>query len=268
MEPLESSPLVPLPPTHEDILEYFNIIRKKYYFEKGYLTTTLPDALSEAFIANNPSIIWHETYNQYASEYVPILYTDIFVSVFGQKFTVRLERPIKQDHHCEFEDYFCFGGHNLGFTTNRIVVSFAKSFDPAIDVASVLSSCDVIDETYATHTLLFLLFGGYIKVWSGFYAYNNWFTSKNIGLVDLKTSDIVHKYILENYELPVPVPVPVPATEPATEPAPNNEPATEPAAESAPAPAAAPAPESAPESAAEPAPAPNNEPAAESAPAT
>ena len=226
--------------THQDVIDYFNIIQKKYYFNHGYLTTVLPDEFALSFI-NNPSIVWNETYNHFASDYVSILSTDIFVNVFNIKLKIRLERPSKQDHHCEFEEYFCFGGHNSGFTTNRIVASFAKSFDPSIDVASVLSSQDVLDETYAKQAMLLLLFGGYIKVWSGFYAYNNWFSSKNIGLGDIKTCCIAHQYILDNFEIMV-------ASEPAapaaasTEPEPaaaSTEPAAPAAASTEPEPAAA-----------------------------
>jgi hypothetical protein len=201
------------PITRNDVIQKFTEIHKKYTLNYGYVITTLPDDFSVSFIENNPDLQWTQTYNHYASSYVPVSSANIYVSIFGQKLPILLERPIIQDHHDEFEQYFCFGGHNEGFTTNRIVASFPTLFNGDIDIREVLSSSgdDEIDKTYATNALLFLVLGGYVKYWKAFYEFNSWFESNNIdlGLKNIKSSDIVNQYIMDHYEFkPEPTPEP------------------------------------------------------------
>ena len=202
------------PITRDDVIEKFTEIHKKYTLNYGYVITTLPDDFSVSFIENNPGLQWTQTYNHYASSHAPVSSANIYVSIFGQKLPILLERPIKQDHHDEFEQYFCFGGHNEGFTTNRIVASFPTLFNADIDIRAVLSSSgdDEIDETYAPNALLFLIFGGYVKYWNAFYEFNSWFESKNIdlGIGNIKSSDIANQYIMNHYEFDA---APAPATE-------------------------------------------------------
>ena len=191
--------------TRADVIKKFTEIHNKYTLNYGYMVTTLPDDFSVSFIENNPNVQWAQTYNHYASKYVPVSSTTIYVSIFGQKLPIRLERPIEEDHHNEFEEYFRFGGHNDGFTTNRIIASFPTLFDADIDIPAILSSSgdDEIDKTYATNALLLLVFGGYVKYWKAFYEFNTWFGSKNIGLGigngDIISRDIVNQYIMEHY---------------------------------------------------------------------
>lgn len=204
------------PITRNDVIQQFIEIHKKYTLNYGYVITTLPDDFSVSFIENNPGLQWTQTYNHYASSYVPVSSANIYVSIFGQKLPILLERPIKQDHHDEFEQYFCFGGHNEGFTTNRIVASFPTLFNGDIDIREVLSSSGVVDEldkTYATNALLFLVLGGYVKYWKAFYEFNSWFETNHIdlGLGNIKSSDIVNQYIMDHYEFePTSEPTPEP----------------------------------------------------------
>jgi hypothetical protein len=195
--------------TRAEVIQKFTEIHKKYTLSYGYMVTTLPDDFSVLFIENNPDLQWTQTYNHYASKYVLVSSATIYVSIFGQKLPIRLERPIEEDHHNEFEDYFRFGGHNDGFTTNRIIASFPTLFNADIDIVDILSSSgdDKIDETYAMNALLLLVCGGYVKYWKAFYEFNSWFESKNIvigngignGNGNGKSSDIVNQYIMEHY---------------------------------------------------------------------
>ena len=189
--------------TRTEVIQKFTEIHKKYTLDYGYMVTTLPDDFSVSFIENNPNLQWTQTYNHYASKYVPVSSATIYVSIFGQKLPIQLERPIEEDHHNEFEDYFRFGGHNDGFTTNRIIASFPTLFNADIDIVDILSSSgdDKIDETYAMNALLLLVCCGYVKYWKAFYEFNSWFETKNIviGIGNGKSSDIVNQYIMEHY---------------------------------------------------------------------
>ena len=77
-----------------------------------------------------------------------LLSANIYVSIFGHKLTIQLKRPFEEDHHNEFGEYFCFGGHNSGFTTNRIIASFPTSFDANIDIAAMKSTIHMQQTRY------------------------------------------------------------------------------------------------------------------------
>lgn len=189
--------------THNDVIQKFEEISKKYTLKQGYMTTMLPDTFSEEYIKNNPQLRWKEVYNFNASNHVRIHSISGNIKVFGIEMPIILERPIKQDHHAEFEDYFNFGGHNSGFTTNRIVIRMRTTIDETINVRNTLTTDGEIDQKYADQVVQFMVFGGYIKYWSGYYDLRSWFfcNLRNVNILGAKddqSSDFIHKCVMEN----------------------------------------------------------------------
>lgn len=189
---------------NDDVIQKFEEIRKKYTLNQGYMTTMLPDTFSEEYIKNNPQLRWKEVYNFNASNHVRIHSISGYITVFGIKMPIILERPIKQDHHAEFEDYFGFGGHNSGFTTNRMVIRMRNTIDNSIDVRKTLTTDGEITQQYADQVIQFLVFGGYIKYWAGYYELRSWFfcNMSNVSILaandDIQSSDFIHKCVMEN----------------------------------------------------------------------
>jgi hypothetical protein len=194
--------------THDDVVSKFQEIHKKYTHQRGYMISTLDDDISKQFIDGHPEIVWSEVYNFYASPNVKILSTTVYVTVFGQRTPIILERPNKQDHRFEYEEYFGFGGHNAGFTKYRIIARMPGSYNKELDLHSLLRADNAeITETYATDVLLFLVLGGYIKYWNGYYDMNRWFVDNNImsPLCEDKTGgDFLTHFIMNKCEIVVP----------------------------------------------------------------
>ena len=187
--------------THADVIEQFQKFHKKYTHKAGYMITTIPDDLSKEFITKHPELKWSEVYNRYASEHVYILSCTIYVTVLGHRFPIILERPLKQDHHCEFEDYFGFGGHNDGYSTYRIIARMPNKFNADLDIGTVLTSTEEVNDAYVKDVLLFLVFGGYIKYWKGCDELRAWFIEKQFNIEGTKGSDLVINFIMQNYEI-------------------------------------------------------------------
>jgi hypothetical protein len=201
--------------SHVDIIEQFQKFHKKYTHQAGYMITTIPDELSKEFITKHPELKWNQVYNHYASEHVSILSCTIYVTVFGQRFPIILERPLKQDHHCEFEDYFGFGGHNSGYTTYRIIARMPNKFNAELDISTVLTTREEVNDAYVKDVLLFLVFGGYIKYWKGCEELRLWFIEKQFNFEGTKGSDVIVNFIMQNYEIePEPEPEPEPELDP------------------------------------------------------
>ena len=81
------------------------------------------------------------------------------------------------DHHCEFEDYFGFGGHCKGFNENRTVARFPSKFDAELNIDALLlqDAADPIDADYAKRAIMLLALGGYVKYWAAIHEFENWF---------------------------------------------------------------------------------------------
>ena len=186
---------------HADVIDQFQKFHKKYTHQAGYMITTIPDDLSKEFITKHPELKWSEVYNRYASEHVYILSCTIYVTVLGHRFPVILERPLKQDHHREFEDYFGFGGHNDGYTTYRTIARMPNNFNADLDFTTFLTSTEEVNDAYVKDVLLFLVFGGYIKYWKGCDELRAWFIEKQFNIESTKGSDIVINFIMQNYEI-------------------------------------------------------------------
>jgi hypothetical protein len=195
---------------HADVVEQFKKVHNKYTHQAGYMITTIPDELSKEFITKHPELKWKEVYNRYASENVYILSCTIYVTIFGLRFPVVLERPLRQDHHYEFEEYFGFGGHNAGYTTNRIIARMPNKFNDELDISTILTSREEVNDAYVKDVLLFLVLGGYIKYWKGCDELRMWFIEKQFNIESIKGSDVIVNFIMQNYEI---VPEPQPETE-------------------------------------------------------
>jgi hypothetical protein len=89
---------------------------------------------------------------------------------------MQFERPLVKDHHCEFEEYFGFGGHCNGFTLNRTVARFPSKFDAELNIDTLLlqDAADPIDADYAKSAIMLLALGGYVKYWAAVHEFENW----------------------------------------------------------------------------------------------
>jgi hypothetical protein len=160
--------------TKADVVAKFKELHKTHYTSQGYMISNLPDETSEKVFVNNE---WSETHNRYASEHVNIRSLTVTVPLLGRDFQMQFERPLVKDHHCEFEEYFGFGGHCKDFTLNRTIARFPSKFDADLNIDELLSHDDVgpVDADYAKHAIMLLALGGYVKYWTAVYDFQQWF---------------------------------------------------------------------------------------------
>jgi hypothetical protein len=162
--------------TKADVVAKFKELHKKYYTSQGYMLSNVPDETSEKVFAD--AAVWREVYNRYASEHVHIRSLSATVPLLGHDFTMQFERPLVKDHHCEFEEYFGFGGHCNGFNLNRTVARFPSKFNADINIDAILLQDDAtgsVDAEYAKHAIMLLAIGGYVKYWKAVHEFENWF---------------------------------------------------------------------------------------------
>ena len=201
---------------YTDVNKKFEELKSIFYTTKGCMILTLNDAFSKHFIATHPTLQWNEEYNSYAEAVV--LTAKINIIVFGQPFEVYLHRPIKQIHRWEYEYFFGFGGHNAGFSHDRIILTFSETFDKNIDVEYLLMTgtlhqgdegdegdeavCCVIDEKYVKNALKLLVIGGYVKQWSAFNYFKKWFKDRGFNVeVEENNSNKFASFIFEDYAI-------------------------------------------------------------------
>jgi len=205
--------------TYTDVIKKFEDLKKQYYIERGCMISTLSDTFSKKFLEKHPNLKWCEKYNRYAEAVV--FTATISVIIFEKKFEVYLHRPIKQIHRWEYEYFFGFGGHNAGFSRDRIIMTFQETFDKNIDVDYLLMTgtlagtscgecddddsqnrCCTIDEKYIKNALKLLVIGGYVKQWNAFNNFKKWFTDHgfNFGLTT-DNAETMTSFIFEDYEV-------------------------------------------------------------------
>jgi hypothetical protein len=206
--------------TYTDVITKFKELKKKYYTNRGCMILTVNDDFAKQLLEKYVNLAWSEKYNAYAEAHV--LTTKINVIIFGQPFAVYLYRPIKQVHRWEYEEFFGFGGHNEGFSLDRIILTFEEKFDENIDIEYLLmtgtlvgSSCDgdgdgddecheycVIDEKYIKNVLKLLVVGGYVKYWAAFYEFKEWFKEHGFNVdFDTNNGKTLTSFIFEDYEV-------------------------------------------------------------------
>jgi len=179
--------------TKADVVAKFKELHNKHYSKQGFLISNVPDETSEKVFAD--SAVWRETYNRYASEHVSIRSLSVTVPLWGRDFTMLFERPLKMDHHWEFEDYFGFGGHCGGFNVNRTVARFPSKFDADLNIDAILMQEGPIDADYAKRAIMLLALGGYVKYWTAVQAFEQWFA--NVGGIPECTGFNESKELLE-----------------------------------------------------------------------
>jgi hypothetical protein len=196
--------------TYTDVIRKFKEIKTNYYSERGCMISTLNDDFSKQFLQKHPNLKWHEKYNKYAE--AEVLTATIHINIFGKSFAVYLHRPIKQIHQWEYEYFFGFGGHNAGFSRDRIIMTFAETFDKKLDIEYLLmagtladaygdmSACN-IDEKYIKNVLKLLVVGGYVKQWNGFNYFKKWFKEHGFDYeTDTNNAETMTSFIFEEYE--------------------------------------------------------------------
>ena len=192
--------------TKADVIAKFKELHNKHYFQRGCMISTVHDEISDAFYGwdRNSQFLWNKTYNHYASERVQILSCNVNVPIMGRTFKIRLDRPLKKEHRCEFESYFGFGGHCEGYTDKRIVACYPAKFDDATNIDELLlngsAATDPVDDDYAKQAIMLLIVGGYVKLWDAVGEFEKW-----AGIED-NVGNILMTHIFETME-PEPVPV-------------------------------------------------------------
>ena len=203
--------------TYIDVITKFKDLKNKYYTERGCMILTINDNFSKKILENHPNLVWSEKYNGYAEAFV--LTAKVNIISFGKPFVVYLHRPIKQIHRCEYEYFFGFGGHNEGFSFDRIIATFQENFDEDIDIEYMLMTgtlaCGdgdgegdgegkycIIDEKYIKNALKLLVLGGYVKRWDAFNKFKEWFKESGFN-VDFNTDNgqTLTSFVFENYEV-------------------------------------------------------------------
>jgi hypothetical protein len=161
--------------TKADVVAKFKKLHNEHYVARGFMISNVPDETSEKVF---DQCAWNEIYNNYASEHVRIRSLTATVPLFGHTFKMRFERPLVQDHHREFEDYFGFGGHCKGFNLNRTIARFPQQFDADLNIDALLLQEDAagpVDADYAKHAITLLALGGYVKYWNAVHEFEQWF---------------------------------------------------------------------------------------------
>jgi len=205
--------------TYTDVVTKFKELNKSYYSTRGCMVSTLNDDFSKEFLEKNPNLLWKEKYNPYAEAVV--LSAKISITIFGKVFMVQLCRPIKKVHRCEYEDFFGFGGHCQGFSHDRIIMTFAESFDKELDIEYLLMTgtlagsgegegekCCTIDEQYIKNVLKLLVVGGYVKYWKAFEEFKRWFKERGFDYEIItdntnstNTAGSMTSFVFEDYEV-------------------------------------------------------------------
>ena len=204
--------------TYMDVIRKFKEMKINYYSERGCMISTLNDKFSKQFLEKHPDLKWREKYNKHAE--ATVLTAKININIFGKLFKIFLHRPIKQIHRWEYEYFFGFGGHNAGFSLDRIIMTFVETFDKSIDFEYMLmtgtlasadgcnmddtniNKCCTIDENYVKNVLKLLVVGGYVKQWNAFNHFTKWFKENGfdyeINISDCKT---MSSFFFEGYEV-------------------------------------------------------------------
>jgi hypothetical protein len=201
--------------TYTDVIRKFKEMKTNYYTERGCMISTLNDKFSKQFLEKHPDLKWREKYNKYAE--ATVLTAEININIFGKLFNIFLHRPIKKIHRWEYEYFFGFGGHNAGFSNDRIIMTFVETFDNSIDFEYLLmtgtlasadacnadktntNQCCTIDENYVKNALKLLVVGGYVKQWNAFNHFKQWF-KENGFLYEFNTdnSETTTSFIFED----------------------------------------------------------------------
>ena len=195
---------------YTDVVRKFKEMKTTYYSERGCMISTLNDNFSKQFLQKYPNLKWSEKYNKHAE--AEILTAKIRINIFGKPFNVYLHRPIKQIHRWEYEYFFGFGGHNAGFSRDRIIMTFAETFDKELDFEYLLmagtladadgntSACN-IDEKYIKNVLKLLVVGGYVKQWNAFNHFKKWFKENGLDYeMDTNNAETMTSFIFDDYE--------------------------------------------------------------------
>ena len=196
--------------TYTDVITKFKDLKKIYYTSRGCMISTVNDDFSKKFLGKYPNLVWSEKYNKYAD--TDVLTAKINVIIFGKLFAVYLHRPIKMVHRYEYEEFFGFGGHCEGFSYDRIIMTFEERFDDNVDIEYLLMTgtlasgegdeCCVIDEKYIKNALKLLVVGGYVKRWTAFNEFKEWFKERGFNVdFDMNNGETFTSFIFEDYEV-------------------------------------------------------------------
>jgi hypothetical protein len=169
-----------MPPSKQTIVNKFSELHNKYYVPRGYMISAVNDDVAKKFVEDHNEIVWSSDYNRYAGAMIQT--AAIHVTIFGNPFTVLLERPLNPVHRCEFEEYFGFGGHCKGFTPYRMIARFATTIEEhGFDYRTLLeenskeNSDDTVDIPYIQDVFKLLVIGGYVKYWKAWDELIQWF---------------------------------------------------------------------------------------------
>lgn len=182
--------------TKEEAIVKFIALNATYYVPKGVMLSTVPYEISNKFIQNaSNGFIWTERYNHYVSDMVNIRSISANIPLCGVNFEVGLDRPLVHEHRHEFEEYFGFGGHCEGYSTNRIVIRFPQEIDSSKgSIRSLLLFDDggskenqQVDIEFAKNAIRLMAIGGFVKYWAAIKEYEKWF----IDIAKLNTEEVL-----------------------------------------------------------------------------
>ena len=196
--------------TYTDVITKFENLKKIYYTSRGCMISTVNDDFSKKILGKYSNLAWSEKYNKYAE--ADVLTAEINVIIFGKLFAVYLHRPIKMVHRYEYEEFFGFGGHCEGFSYDRVIMTFEERFNDNVDIEYMLMTgtlasgeggeCCVIDEKYIKNAFKLLVVGGYVKRWTAFNEFKEWFKERGFNVdFDMNNGETFTSFIFEDYEV-------------------------------------------------------------------
>ena len=183
----------PMPLSKQAVADKFSELHKKFYVPRGYMISTVNADVAKKFVEDHPEVEWAIGYNTYARANIQT--AAIHVTIFGNPFTVLLERPLDPVHCSEFECYFGFGGHCDGFTPYRMIVRFATTIEEhGFDYRTLLegnikenSNDAVVDIPFIKDVFKLLVIGGYIKYWKAWDELTQWFLEHHTNDESIRT---------------------------------------------------------------------------------
>ena len=172
-------------PSKQAVVNKFSELHKKYYVPRGYMISTVNDDIAKKIVEDHPEIVWTFGYNTHARANIQT--AKFNVTIFGNAFTVLLERPMYPVERSEFECYFGFGGHCEGYTPYRMIVRFATTVEEhRFDFRTLLeenikentepeTDSIHVDIPYIRDVFKLLVIGGYVKYWKAWDELTQWF---------------------------------------------------------------------------------------------
>jgi hypothetical protein len=166
---------------YQDVITKFKEISRLYGHPKGNMIFTIDN---NDFDIRSIPLQWDIVYLSVARANLYRAFLEVIV--FSKKLLIPIYKPIEPVEVLEFEDFFNFGSHCIGYDPNRLVAVLPTDINTDFNIDEILQT-DNINYEYVNENIKLLCLGGFIKYWKGFTAFCEWF--KNEADIELNISN-------------------------------------------------------------------------------